>query len=231
MSAARGYFHPALRVFLADYVGEIHLRRRTLSFLRDCAGHTIVLSFDCPGEDLDNFSHAAHSVDTHAVQLGGLHRGVIGEDTAFEIRLAGQLRCGEAARDASHRAVQPKLAHQQILVQTRHPSLLGRGDYSYRYRQVITGSVLLSVRRGQVDNYLLPGDVIPQALQGSHRAEKALLHGGVRQPAQMHPYPQGYVHLHRHADGVYTYAFGSIYMCQHFFLIFVPAGSDPAGLK
>ena len=77
----------------------------------------------------------------------------------------------------------------------------------------------------QIDYYFPARDPVAQALEGGDRSQKALSYCGISQAAEVHSNSIGDVNLGGYAYRIYADAFGSIYVCQHFFLIFVPANN------
>ena len=75
----------------------------------------------------------------------------------------------------------------------------------------------------EIDDYFLTWNPVALALKGCDGPQKALLHGDVCKTAEVYPNPQRNVDLNGHPYSVYAYTFGSIYVCQHFFLIFASA--------
>ena len=216
-----GNFHPALGPLLPNDIGKIHIAPgragRCFQFLP--------VQLRIPDEkvrrvffllqDAEYVVQRAHTEEVHAGVVHSLERRLLGQDAAAEPLPDGQFHHGKRAVHGADTAVQSQFSHDQVFVQ-RPQIPLGRcSNNAQGNGEVVAAALLVEVGRGQVNDYLLAGNVEPPGLQRRHRAQEAFLDGGIGKTDQMDSHAKRDVHFHSYGNGVYSHAFGAMNVYEH----------------
>lgn len=218
MTAGRRDFDSALGLFLADDLREVHIGRDGVRPLRSVPQAGIfrripnqqVLAILRAGQDPYRFIQGADPIDPDLPELHGFHCRLYREDAAPESHPSGHFGIGQGPGDLPDFPIQAQFPHQEILSQGRKAALLRSGDDTQGDRQVISAPVLPQVRRSQVDDDFLTGDMVSERLEGVDGPEQAFLHGHISQANQVDADPAPDIDLHGHGDGFDTDTFGAI---------------------
>ncbi len=210
MAAGRCDFESALRPFLADDLRKIHNILPTRGGVPPVVPgqfpvqpgvpykqRTAILLFF---QDPDHILKGLDPENGELAALSGFERGPERQNAAGKSVLPGQFREGQGAGHFPDRSVQAQFPHNQVPVEPRQIPLSGGRDDPQRDREVIAAAILVHIRRRQIDDDLLAGNMEPQRLERGDCAQKAFFDGDICQADQMNPDPRGDVHLDRHRD-------------------------------
>ena len=97
--------------------------------------------------------------------------------------------------------------------------MAGRRHNPKGYGDVVAAALLVHVGRSQVDDNFFARHVVAKGLEGCHRAQEALLDGGVGKAYQVKAYSKGDIYLNGDRHGPYADALCGMYIYQHTILL------------
>jgi hypothetical protein len=168
-----------------------------------------------PLKDAEHIGEAPHAIKPDSFYVYGFLCRFVWKNTAFETVVAGIDSNGQGAANIPYRTVESKFSEKQMGFQALRLCFGDGTDKRHGNCKVERRTLLLDVRRGQIDDDSLAGDAISIASDGSENPCQAFTHGTVGKADQLDADSGGNVGFNRDCNNCQAETGCTISLAQH----------------